>query len=299
MATAEEISQKSVIAALVFFALFSLFISNCLAIQEKPQSHSVVTYICAADGYWQVWIKAKDEKATQLTSSQFDKRSPIWSPDGKRILFRSNNRELFLFDIDTKEERRVLNDIGWIADPSFITEDKIIFSRFDKNLSDESDLWISDFKGGYAELVTKRPGLEYSPHVSPDGKKIVFVSGKGYGTHEIYLLDLETKKETQLTYNKTLEIHPVFSPDGENIAYASDEPGNFEIIVMNLTTQKSTRLTDWLGADLHPSWSPDGKQIAFASDRSGTMQIWIMDANGQNARLLTNENSASQEPSWR
>lgn len=297
--TINEVRQKPRIAStLIVISLSILFTSNCFAVQEVPHTHDAITYIRSTDGYWQVWMKKADKPPQQLTSSPLDKRGPVWSPDGKKMLFRSNNRELYLFDVETKEEKQILHDIGWITDPSFITIEKIIFSRFDKNLSDESDLWISDLEGKQTELITKKSGLEYAPHASPDGKKIVFVSGKGFGTHEIHFFELDTKKETQLTHNRALEIHPVFSPDGKHIAYASDETGNFDIFVMNLETQKSIRLTDWRGADLYPSWSSDGTQIAFTSDRSGMLQVWTMDANGQNARLFTNENAASQEPSW-
>lgn len=279
----------------VFFLAVLIGKLPAYAQQTKP----AIAYTSLTDGHWQIWIKEFTGEPYQLTSTSYDKRTPAWSPDGKKIVFRSNNQELFLFDFDTKKETQILKYLGWITDPSFVGHNKIIFSRFDKNLKDESDLWISDLDGKEPSVVTKGVGLEYSPQVSPDGKKILFMSGKGYGTHEIYLFDLEEKSEIRLTQNRALEIHPVFSPDGKSIAYASDESGNFDIFVMDLNTRQTKQLTNWLGADLSPTWSPDGAGIAFASDRSGILQVWIMSVDGTNPVPLIHEKIPSQEPSWR
>ncbi len=261
---------------------------------------STIAYTRLTNGYWQIWTKKLDGDPVQMTTTSYDKRMPVWSPNGKKILYRTNNRELFLVDVETKKETQLLKNFGWMTDPVFFKDDShILFARFDSNIKDKSDLYTSDLEGTERTLITNKTGLQYAPSLSPDQKQIVYVSGHGYGTHEIYLLDLETKKETQLTKNQSLEIHPVFSPDGKQIAYASDAASNFDIFVRDLKTHEEKRITDWLGTDLSPSWSPDGKQIAFTSDRGGTLQIWVMDANGENAHVFVQEKIASQEPSWK
>jgi TolB protein len=280
--------------------MFALIIgAPILSAQESAQAKSAIAYTRLTDGYWQIWSKELDGEAKQITTTKFDKRTPVWSPSSKQILFRSGNRELFLVDLQTSGERQLLKELGWIVDPIFKDEARLIFSRFDGNLKDKSDLYTSDLEGKERKLLTNKTGLQYAPALSPDGKTLAYLSGKGHGTHELYLLGLESKQETRLTDNRALELNPTWSPDGKSIAYASDESGNFDIYVMDLKTHKSVKLTDWEGADLTPDWSPDGKQIAFTSDRGGTLQVWVMDSDGGNAKLLVDEKAASQEPSWR
>src|SRR3989338_8530348 len=117
--------SKAKVLCLVFIALFVM-----IASEARSADDFAIVYTRLTGSYWQIWIKKLDGEARQLTSSSFDKRTPVWSKDGQKILYRSNNRELYLFDLDTKEEKQILKKIGWITDPAFFDDQKIVFSRF-------------------------------------------------------------------------------------------------------------------------------------------------------------------------
>ena len=99
--------------------------------------------------------------------------------------------------------------------------------------------------------------------------------------------------------------HPVWSPDGTQIAFTSDfhttRPSN--IYVMNADGTNVVRLPppdgDPLGA-LDPAWSPDGFEIAFDSDRDGIVtSIYAINVDGSNLRRVTNSPPASDaKPTW-
>ena len=100
----------------------------------------------------------------------------------------------------------------------------------------------------------------------------------------------------RMTNNDTIDIMPVWSPDGKKIAFRSDRDGNPEIYVMNVDDTNTVRLTNNNDIDESPSWSPDGKKVIFTSNRDKvldvtgfiTSEIYIMDATGANPVRLTN-----------
>ena len=63
--------------------------------------------------------------------------------------------------------------------------------------------------------------------ISPDGKEIVFCY-KG----DIYKVPAKGGTATQLTTQSSYECTPIWSPDGKEIAFASDRNGNFDVFVM-------------------------------------------------------------------
>ena len=63
--------------------------------------------------------------------------------------------------------------------------------------------------------------------ISPDGKEIVFCY-KG----DIYKVPVQGGTATQLTTQASYEANPVWSPDGKQIAFASDRNGNFDLFII-------------------------------------------------------------------
>jgi TolB protein len=113
-----------------------------------------------------------------------------------------------------------------------------------------------------------------------------------------------------------LNEEPAWSPDGSQIAFASDRKGNYDIYVMNsdgsnvrqLTSNPFAYLYFIVGnaADYGPTWSPDGKKIAFVSGRNNSAwsfvdtDIFIMDADGRNVVSWEGSQyySADNYPEW-
>jgi Tol biopolymer transport system component len=90
----------------------------------------------------------------------------------------------------------------------------------------------------------------------------------------------------QVTTSPAQEDYPTWRPDGTQLAYESDEAGEWDIWVSQVPGGASVNLTrDVAGNARWPSWSPDGSQIAFRSDREGG-GTFVMPALGGSLRKV-------------
>jgi len=97
------------------------------------------------------------------------------------------------------------------------------------------------------------------------------------------------------------DFNPQFSPDGTNIAFASDRSGDaVEIWLARADGSGLVQMTSLLGRHQGtPRWSPDGRWIAFDSERSdGRWEIYAVDASGGRPRRIVPDASDAHAPSW-
>ena len=109
------------------------------------------------------------------------------------------------------------------------------------------------------------------PEFGPE-RKIVYVLD-----NNLFITNPEGTGLKQLTFTSN-HWTPAWSPDGEKIAFGSNQLGNFDVFVINIDGSNMTRLTSEsvFGNIPEPRWSPNGTKIAFASRGN----IFIMNSDG-------------------
>lgn len=100
--------------------------------------------------------------------------------------------------------------------------------------------------------------------ISPDGESIAF-SYKG----DIYRVSVNGGTARALTVHKDYDGYPVWSRDGENIAFASDRNGNMDVYVMPSGGGVAKRLTYHSANDYPQDFSKNGRDVLFVSARKG------------------------------
>lgn len=124
---------------------------------------------------------------------------------------------------------------------------------------------------------------------SADGKSLLFAIFNGTHFADLYKVDYESGKSTNLTKDDAQSLFADWSPDGQQIAYMSD----YQLWVMQADGSAKRRLIEQQARNL--AWSPDGQYIAFESAPSGAYEdfdIWLVAADGTGLRNL------SATPDW-
>lgn len=130
--------------------------------------------------------------------------------------------------------------------------------------------------------------------------RLLFVAGQ-YDEREIYVMEADGSNRVRLTNNQVPDDEPVWSPDGQEIAFVSERDGDREIFVMNADGSNVRQLTQNDEDDYSPTWSPNGSLIAFISDRNGgwrTSEIYIITSDGLRQERVTVNELRDLYPAW-
>jgi len=142
-------------------------------------------------------------------------------------------------------------------------------------------LWLD--RSGKKVGEVPGPDTYMSPRISPDGKKVLYtLTGPWY---EIWSYDTALGVKARLTFSTAsgrASLSPVWSPDGQRIAYMSIRAGKFGFYQMaaNGSGNEEVLLEESDYVKYLNEWSPDGKFLSFQQAPQGTNEIWMLPLAG-------------------
>ncbi|UCE45691.1 MAG: S9 family peptidase [Methanobacteriota archaeon] len=150
----------------------------------------------------------------------------------------------------------------------------------------------------FSSLFKAMEVQEFSIH--PSGSKAVCSVNRG-GNYELATLNLADGRIRRLLSGDQALLSPVYSPEGDRIAYQADFEGDedFDIFASDENGRNVLKLTDGIADNEHPLFSPDSTKIAFVSNRKNGMEnLYIVGSQGGPIKQLTNESLPVADFAW-
>ena len=187
--------------------------------------------------------------------------------------------------------------------------------------------WHAETRKTYAALfeTTRRPDtfsralmnketsggeLNLAPSVSPDGKRLVFISERSRLSIDMFLADVATGKVIrQLTktagdpHFDSLEFLASagdWAPDNRRFVFAALSKGQPVLTIVDVDTGNRVFEHEFpdIGEIFNPAWSPTTEQIVFSGLKGGVLDLFLFDIKTRALTQLTNDPFADSDPEW-
>jgi serine/threonine protein kinase len=242
---------------------------------------SKIAFVSNRNTWYQIYVMDTDgSNVTQLTFDEIDKSWPMWSPDGTKILYVADG-----------------------GPGPFGTRYGL-------------DIWVMDADGSNQTNLTLERGADTDPVWSPDGSKIVFVSGRFGGTRQLMVMNADGSDQQRIS-SELEEYNPTFSPDGSTLLFSStffftlnmrtfdpnDHPEDvddlFDINLVPELYDNRYDEPDRIGKGDEPAWSPDGNWIVYIRTNGNNRRVYLLDANSNGATVRDlGVPGLSYDPAW-
>ncbi len=188
---------------------------------------------------------------TRLTDANGYDAEGSYSPDGSLIAFASNRHtydraltddekkqlehdpsyfmDLYLMNADGSNLRRLTDAPGYDGGPFFSPDGKrLCFRRFSPDGA-TAEIYTIAIDGRDERRLTHLGHMSWAPYYHPSGEYLIFTTNvHGFANFELYLVDAQGRKDpVRVTHTEGFDGLPVFSPDGNRLAWTSNRaPGN-------------------------------------------------------------------------
>ena len=162
---------------------------------------------------------------------------PIWTPDGKRITYRSTKPgpwNVFWKNADGSGTAEQLTNSPYVTEPTSWSRDGKLLAFSEQNLVTKRDIWILQMDGRKAAPLIETPADESVPRFSPDAHWIAHVSDES-GKAEIWVQPYPTNGQ-KWRISTSGGREPVWSPSGSELYYRE---GNTRMMVSDIKTTPS------------------------------------------------------------
>ena len=250
-------------------------------VRMNPQSYDLM--IVDSDG----------ENLRRLAGNEGGLYGPAWSPDGSKIAHSEHVGSAWrLVERDVATGRtRVLATGTLVTGPTYSPDGTKIYFGLDvpgRGAQGGTEIHEHDLASGRNKRLTDSPFDNMLPTISPDGRRMAFLSVRT-GRQHIYVANSDGTNARQLTPSgeRVQYNGPDWSPTSNQVAFHGQSRGSFQIMVADATRPggQVLQLTS-RGENEDPSWAPDGRHIVYTGTGADGNGLYVIDTRTGNIRIL-------------
>ncbi len=227
-----------------------------------------------------------------------------WTEDGSYMLFGHDDDTVWTLDVENARLHKVAHaspsvyrvPYGFYADISpdgsrivYSTCEHTFYDSYYKRNIRVYEIGTVNTDGTDRRRLTENDYFDNYPAWSPEGTEIAFVrnvvfsdypaGGEGLNNVKLAIMVAGTG-ETRLLASRVALYPPIWSPDGQRLAFIAYEREFDDIRVLHVIDSSGAGLTR-IGETTAPAtWSPDGEELAFASMDGETPVIYAVSPDG-------------------
>ena len=223
----------------------------------------------------------------QLTRNNFGDRQPVFTPDGKRLLFTTDESPLpdaafgvlhvVSVSVTGGKVEAFTDDEGSSILPAISPDGKSVLLVKVDELTGRHSLWQYDFDGKPRRSLTERRFARIHRYIPTDGGTIVvWAQERPEQQDNVYLLDPKTTEVRDLPQPDLPKLDPSVSADGKLIAFIGPAARGRALYLFDFATGQITQLTH-KGVNNYSPCFVSNTMILFGSDREGEKEIYSVD----------------------
>jgi Tol biopolymer transport system component len=167
----------------------------------------------------QIAIVDIDRNTTRRITFEWDNASPLWTPDGSRLIFRSNigggARKLYWQAADGSGAPELLSKRNRDEVPTSVNGDRLLFEDLDPQT--HTAIWMMSLRDRTSKPLVRTSFDESAARFSPDGRWIAYQANQS-GAWEIYLQPVDGGGR-RLQASDGGGVRPVWEPNGRGVLY--------------------------------------------------------------------------------
>ncbi|MCM2280753.1 MAG: hypothetical protein NDI61_02775 [Bdellovibrionaceae bacterium] len=242
-----------------------------------------------------------------------DNFRPIFSPDGKKVYFISENREAhqhqqaYEVDLATRVERRITYQDGDVSSVAVTPDGKSLIYASATDEIKEDPFFVNDLRNRYTPpegptSVSPAPTTDSTNTTDdPPPPRLIGLLESRQPTHcELYETRVDGTNIRRLTKSHGFDGEPALGGKGRHLIFSSEKNGNRDLYGLQLGNAGLRRLTSGPLRDIQPTVTPSGKYLAWvqlAADFT-TSQIHVSDGSSYATAPLTNKAALNVTPFW-
>ena len=217
----------------------------------------------------QVVTVGTDGSARVLLAEPRDYMFPRLSPDGRKLalsIAALDRRDIWLYDLGSQTTTRLTNEGGTSDRPEWTPDGKRVLYRSDRGTGRTAIWWRPADLSADATSLVAGPRLDvFEAVISPDMRSVVYQIDTLAADLYYRSLSGDTMPHVVSNNIKAVETMPRLSPDGQWIAFTTDESGQGEVVVQRFPGPGG-RVQVSAGGGSEPVWSRDGGRLFYRGD---------------------------------